>query len=137
LFFLVRLIQTSSGDLAHDYVSEIALWDRNQVTEGYTGAAEWVSQKAKGFGLEQVAIERFPSDGKIEHLGNVGPPQWKVKKAELWLTSPFQMKLASCAELPMAPARASTIADVEAELVDIGAGTTDAEDDPVHVGPGI
>jgi hypothetical protein len=124
---LVRLIQTSSGDLAHDYVSQIALWDRNQVSEGYSRAAEWVSQKAKDFGLEQVTIERFPSDGKIEYLGNVGPPQWKVKKAELWLTSPFQMKLASYAELPMSLARASTSADVEAELVDIGAGSADAD----------
>ena len=124
---LIRLIQTSSGDLAHDYVSQIALWDRNQVTEGYTRAAEWVSQKAKDFDLEQITIERFPSDGKIEYLGNVGPPQWKVKKAELWLTSPFQMKLASYTELPLSLARASTSADVEAELVDIGAGTADAD----------
>jgi hypothetical protein len=124
---LIRLIQTSSGDLAHDYVSQIALWDRNQVSEGYSRAAEWVSQKAKDFGLEQVTIERFPSDGKIEYLGNVGPPQWKVKKAELWLTSPFQMKITSYADQPLSLARASTSADVEAELVDIGAGSADAD----------
>lgn len=124
---LVRLIQSSSGDLAHDYVSQIALWDRNQVSEGYSRAAEWVSQKAKDFGLEQVTIERFPSDGKIEYLGNVGPPQWKVKKAELWLTSPFQMKITSYADQPLSLARASTSADVEAELVDIGAGSADAD----------
>jgi len=124
---LIRLIQTSSGDLAHDYVSQLALWDRNQVSEGFSRAAEWISQKAKDFGLEQVMIERFPSDGKIEYLGNVGPPQWKVKNAELWLTSPFQMKITSYADQPLSLARASTSADVEAELVDIGAGTADAD----------
>ena len=124
---LVRLIQTSSGDLAHDYVSQLALWHREQVTEGFTRAAEWVSQKAKDFGLEQVAIERFPSDGKIEYFGNPTPPQWKVDKGELWLTSPFEMKLTSYAELPMSLAAASTSANVEAALVDIGAGTADAD----------
>jgi hypothetical protein len=124
---LIRLIQTSSGDLAHDYVSQLALWDRSQLTEGYTRAAGWVSQKAKDFGLEQVAIERFPSDGKIEYFGKPMPPQWKVKKGELWLTSPFQMKLTSYAELPMSLAEFSASADVEAGLVDIGTGTTDTD----------
>jgi len=124
---LVRLIQTSSGDLAHDYVSQLALWDRNQVSEGFSRAAEWISQKAKDYGLEQVTIERFPSDGRIEYLGNVGPPQWRVKNAELWLTSPVQMKITSYADQPLSLARASTSADVEAELVDIGAGSADAD----------
>jgi hypothetical protein len=124
---IIQLIQTSSGDRAHDYVSHLALWDRQQVTEGYTRAAEWVSQRAKDFGLEQVTIERFPSDGKIEYFGHLTPPQWKVKKGELWLTSPFQMNLASYDEVPMSLAKFSTSADVEAELADIGAGTADAD----------
>jgi Zn-dependent M28 family amino/carboxypeptidase len=123
----MRLIQTSSGDRAHDYVSHIALWHRVQATEGFTRAAEWVCQKAKEFGLEQVTIERFPSDGKTEYFGEVMPPQWKVRKGELWLTSPFLMKLASYEEVPMSLATASTSADVEAELVDIGAGTADGD----------
>jgi hypothetical protein len=124
---LIRLIQTSSGDLAHDYDSQLALWDRGQVTEGFTRAAEWVGQKAKDFGLDEVAIERYLSDGKVEYLGNPTFPLWKVKKAELWVTSPFQMKLTTYAELPMSLAIWSTTADVEAELVDIGAGTADAD----------
>jgi len=124
---VIRLIQTSSGDRAYDYVSQLALWDRSQITEGYTRAAEWVSQKAKEFGLERVTIERFPSDGKIEYFGKPMPPQWKVKKGELWLVSPFPMKLTSYAELPMSLAGFSASADVEAELVDIGAGTADTD----------
>jgi len=124
---IARLIQASSGDRALDYVSHMALWDREQASEGYTHAAEWVVQKAKEFGLEQVAIERFPCDGKIEYFGQIMAPQWKVQKGELWLTSPFPMRLASCEELPMSLAFLSTSADVEAELVDIGAGTADGD----------
>jgi hypothetical protein len=124
---IIRLVQNSSGDRAHDYVSRIALWHRVQAAEGYTRAAEWVSQEATNFGLNQVGIERFPSDGKIEYFGNITPPQWTVRKGELWLTAPFLMKLASYEEQPMSLAVASTSADVEAELVDIGAGTADAD----------
>jgi hypothetical protein len=124
---IIRLIQTSSGDRAHDYVSHLGLWHREQASEGYTRAAEWVVEKAKEFGLEKVAIERFPCDGKIEYFGQIMAPQWKVKKGELWLTSPFQMKLTSYNELPMSLVEASTSADIEAELVDIGAGTADGD----------
>jgi|GEM_PF-76197 len=124
---IIRLIQTSSGDRAFDFVSHITLWHRVQAAEGYTRAAEWVSQKAKEFGLEQVSIERFPTDGKIEYFGNVMPPEWRVKKGELWLTFPYMMKLASYDEVPLSLATFSASADVEAELVDIGAGTADAD----------
>jgi hypothetical protein len=124
---IIRLIQASSGDLAFDTVSHLALWHRLQTSESYTRAAEWISQKARDIGLEQVGIERFPADGTIEYFGNTMPPQWKVMKAELWLTSPFSMKLTSYAELPLSLAMHSTSTDVEAELVDIGAGIDDKD----------
>lgn len=124
---IIRLIQTSSGDRAFEYVSQLALWDRGQASEGFSKAAEWVVQKAREFGLEQVTIEHFPCDGKIEYFGQIMDPQWKVKKAELWLTSPFMMRLTSYDELPMSLAFASTSSDTEAELIDIGPGTADED----------
>jgi hypothetical protein len=122
---VMRLIQTSSGDQAFDYVSQLALWDREQVSEGFARAADWVVQKASESGLEQVIIEHFPCDGRIEYFGQVIDPQWKVRKGELWLTSPFSMKLTSYDDLPMSLVFASVSSDVEAELVDIGRGTDD------------
>jgi len=124
---IARLIQVSSGDRAKDYVSQIALWDREQATEGYARAAEWVAAKAREFGLEQVGIERFPCDGKIEYFGQIMAPRWKVRKGELRLTSPLPMQLASYDDLPMSLAEGSTSADIEAEIVDIGAGTADRD----------
>ena len=122
---VIQLIQNSSGDRAFDFVSQLALWDRDQASEGYTRASEWVVRKAGEFGLEKVTVERFPCDGKIEYFGQIMDPHWKVKKGELWLTSPFLMRLASYDDLPMSMAFASVSADIEAELVDIGAGMTD------------
>lgn len=124
---VARLVHQSSGDRAHDYVSRLALWHRLQASEDYTRAAEWVAHKAGEFGLDGVAIERFPCDGKIEYFGQVMAPQWKIKKGELRLTAPFSMKLASYDEAPLSLAAFSTSADVEAEVVDIGQGTSDAD----------
>jgi Zn-dependent M28 family amino/carboxypeptidase len=121
----VKLIQTSSGDLAHDYVTHIAQWDRSQYTPGFDRAAEWVVQKAKEFGLDDVSIERYPSDGKIDYFGNSTQRIWTVKKAELWMTSPFEIRITSYAELPMSLARNSGTTNVEAEVVDVGAGASD------------
>ena len=123
----VSLIQNSSGDLAHDYVTRLSLWDRSQVTPGFAEAAEWVSSKAKEFGLEQVAIEHYPSGGKVEYFGHQTENLWKAKKGELWLTAPFEVRLTSYAELPMSLSRNSSSTNIEADVVDIGDGMS--EDD--------
>jgi Peptidase family M28 len=124
---IIRLIGASSGDRAYDHVSQLARWHRVQASEDYSRAAEWIAGKAEEFGLEHVSIEHFPSDGKIEYFGYRTPPRWKAKNGELWLTSPFSLKLTSYAELPMSLVEGSTTADIEAELVDIGAGTEDKD----------
>ncbi len=122
-----QLIHCSSGDRAFDYVSQLALWDRDQASEGYTKAAEWITQKAREFGLENVTVERFPCDGKIEYFGQVMDPEWKVTKGDLMLTSPFTIDLASYDVLPMSLASGSMTTDIETELVDIGQGTADSD----------
>ena len=124
---VVSLIQHSSGDLARDTVARLSLWDRSQVTEGYGKAAEWIAERAKEVGLQQVEIERFPSDGQVEYFGNPTQKLWKVKTGELWITSPIELKLTSYDELPMSLARNSTTVNAEAELVDVGEGTRDRD----------
>ncbi len=124
---VVGLIQNSSGDLARDTVAQLSLWDRSQVTEGYGRAAAWIAERAKAAGLEQVGLEQFPSDGKAKYFGNSTQQQWKVKKGDLWVTFPIQLKITSYDELPMSLAANSTTVNVEAELVDVGQGTTDGD----------
>jgi hypothetical protein len=124
---VVALIQNSSGDLARDTVARLSLWDRSQVTEGYARAAEWIAERAKEIGLEEVRIEQFASDGKAEYFGNRTESLWKVKKGELWITSPIALRITSYDEMPMSLARNSTTANVEGELVDVGEGTSDRD----------
>ena len=124
---VARLIGASSGDLAFDHVSRLAQWHRVQASEDYARAAEWMAGKAEEYGLEDVSIERFPSGGHTEYFGYRTPAKWVARRGELWLSSPFSAKLTSYAELPMSLVEGSTSADVEAELVDIGAGTSDGD----------
>ncbi|MBN1223982.1 MAG: DUF4910 domain-containing protein [Candidatus Aminicenantes bacterium] len=123
----LKLIHHSSGDLAHDYVSQISLWDRSQVTPGYRESAEWILKKANEFGLKEVQIESFPSGSSVRYFENATRSRWAVTKAELWLLSPFPLKITSYAELPMSLAGNSVSSDVETELVDIGSGTSEAD----------
>lgn len=121
------LIQTSSGDRAHDNVSRLALWDRSQVTEGYAEAAAWMLDQAKKAGLEDAQIERFPSGAAVQYFGNQTEKLWRVRKGELWMVSPFQVRLTTYADLPMSLARNSVSAEIEAELVDVGRGIRDED----------
>ncbi len=120
----VQLIQESSGDLAHQYDSQLSMWSRVVGTDQYEKAAEWVEQKAREFGLDDVHIERFTADGSTRYFSYVSERFWKVRKGDLWMTSPFRLKLTSYADQPVSLCRDSTSAEVETELVDIGSGTT-------------
>src|SRR5579864_921828 len=123
----IQLIHTSSGDLAHQYVSQLSMWSRVVGSDQYEKAVDWVAGKAREFGLEEVQIERFPSDGTARYFEYESQRFWKVRSGELWLTSPFELKITSYAELPISLCRDSTSANVEAEVVDIGNGTGDSD----------
>lgn len=121
------LIQRSSGDLAHNNVVRLSLWDRSQVTEGYGESAEWIADQAGKYGLDQVQVEKFPSGTGVEYFGNPTEKLWQVKKGELWMTAPFELRMTTYAELPMSLARNSVTAEFEADLVDVGRGTKDED----------
>jgi len=57
------LIQNSSGDRAHHYVSHLYLWSRDQATEPYEEAAAWVETQLRKLGLSEVQVDHFPADG--------------------------------------------------------------------------
>ncbi|WP_378177434.1 DUF4910 domain-containing protein [Aquimarina sp. SS2-1] len=121
------LIHNSSGDRAHSYVQQISTWDRQQNTKDINTATEWVSRKAKEFGLQEVTIEKFSADGKTEYFGKSSDPFWIAKKGELWAKTPYEFKITSYADLPMSLATNSYSRQTTTELIDIGAGTSDSD----------
>jgi len=122
-----------SGELAQDYIRDIARYHRLQPSRGYSQAAQWVAEKAKSFGLSDVQIERYPADGQTFYFMYPSSPAWDVAMAELWITKPQEEKLTSFAEIPVSVAINSRSCDVEAELVFVGEGTSPLDYEKVEV----
>lgn len=117
------LIHHSSGDRAYNYVQQISLWDRQHRTKEYNVAVNWIKQKAIEFGLQDVKVEKYLSDGKTSYFGNTSSPFWIAKKGELWSVKPYKYKITSYDDLPMSLAGNSYSIKANAQLVDIGSGT--------------
>ncbi len=69
------------------------------------------------YGLEDVIRLKQP----------VGSAAWSATDGEIWITSPVLMKLADVTDVQLMLADFSRSTDVEAELVDVGEGTSAAD----------
>lgn len=116
-----------SGELAQEYIRYIGHYSRLQPSKSYHQAAVWVAEQAKKFGLSDVAIEKYPADGKKYYYMYSTSPAWDVDFAELRIIEPAEEKLTSYAEIPVSLAITSQSCDVKGELVFVGRGVA-AED---------
>lgn len=120
-------IHNSSGDRAHNYVSQLSMWDRTVDDGDYTKAANWIKEKAQEFGLDEVSIETYIADGKTAYYGSTPASSWIVKKGELWATLPYSFKITSYEDIPMSIALGSTSVDTTTELIDVGNGLSEGD----------
>ncbi|WAC02603.1 DUF4910 domain-containing protein [Lacinutrix neustonica] len=104
-------------------VNEIALLDRRQDTDGYNKAVSLIEKKAIEFGLENVNVESYKSDGETSYFGDTPQEIWSVKKGELVAKTPYYYKITSYDDLPMSLATNSYSTKSTATLIDIGEGT--------------
>ena len=72
------------GDMAHRHVTAISLHHRIQASPGYRAAAEYVAAQLTAPGLE-VAIRRFPADGRARFWTTPSFLEWEGKAASLSL----------------------------------------------------
>ena len=113
-----------NGAIAKDTVTELARYHRVQASSGYSRAAEYIAEKAKEYGLDQVQIEKFPADGEKTYYTLKSTPGWDAERGELWEVEPNKSKIADYEEMRVALADYSQTANVTAALVDVGAGTS-------------
>jgi len=106
------IIDEYSGEAAYRHVQLLAANRDRQPREYLESFFEttYLRDQAAAFGLD-VAVDYFPS-GEI----------WDAEEADLWLVEPEAKRIASLAMVPAALAAGSTTADVEAEVVYVGAG---------------
>jgi aminopeptidase-like protein len=117
------LLNELSGERAKDFVIDISRFDRVQASDGLYRSMEMIKNKLAGFGISNTVIERFPSNSEIAYWTWKPPMGWRIRSAELWMTSPRKLKLADYSDIPTTVARGSQTTDVTAELIDVGRGT--------------
>jgi aminopeptidase YwaD len=150
---VAALANELSGETAKRNLEGIARFHRQRGSQGFHAAAELVAERARAYGLSDVAILQFPADGKIFYGTQRSRPAWETEKAELWeiraelvayrskvsnngVTSIDEMHfikearnrlLASYEAEPIVLAEDSESADVTGELADVGEGTKESD----------
>ncbi|MCJ9427512.1 M28 family peptidase [Kordiimonas marina] len=123
----------TSGALAKRNLDRITLYHRMRGSDQFNEAAQYVYDQLVAYGYDTAEILRFPADGKTMFGTQKSRPAWQVDFAELWEVKDEGgkevrvHKLGDWAARPLTLAEDSDSADVSANLVDIGAGTADAD----------
>ncbi|HEV8579708.1 MAG TPA: M28 family peptidase [Thermoanaerobaculia bacterium] len=130
----VRAIASEvSGSAAKRNLQDLTLFHRQRGSRGFLAAAERMRDRAREYGLAEVEILELPADGKIFYGTQRSRPAWDAQFAELWEQREEAGKwvdaerIASWEARPIVLAEDSAGGDVAAELVDVGAGTSEAD----------
>jgi aminopeptidase YwaD len=130
---VAALAHELSGDSAKRNLEVISQSHRMRASQGFRAAAEHIAAQLRSYGLDDVEILQFPADGKTMFGTQKSRPSWDAKSAELWELTPGEQgwvrtaRIADWESTPLALAQDSESADVTADLVDVGAGVTDAD----------
>ncbi len=124
------------GARAVEDVRSLTAWNRTPGSSGYRAAAAFVAARMREAGLDDVAIDDFPMDGRARYRGWTTEPAWDLDAAELRLTAPIERKLADWRDEPIAWHQGSwgtPEGGIEATLMDVDDGTTDTAYADRHV----
>jgi hypothetical protein len=123
---LEAIIAETSGALALSHGRDLLSYSGFAPSLGSEQTADYVAARAREFGLEDVRIEEFPSDGRTFFWAFRTEPWWEAKKGELALLDPktgvARERLASFGVHRIVLGRFSRSASLEAGLVDVGSG---------------
>ena len=124
------LINEISGERTHDYITRISRFHRIRgggPGSGYNDAIDYVVQELNKFGMDDVHVERFRSDGFAAYLRWQSPVGWRVRSAQLWLAEPQKELLADFSDVAVSLMAYSNDGEAEAEVVFVGSGRSDAD----------
>src|SRR5712692_178289 len=134
---VAALANELSGETAKRNLEGLARLHRQRGSAGFHAAAELVAERARAYGLSDVAILQFPADGKIFYGTQRSRPGWDAEEGELEEVKEGKdvkekgnetvLKLASYRAMPIVLAEDSESAEVTAELVDVDEGTKESD----------
>ena len=137
------LAEEISGELAKRNLELIVRQHRLRGSRGYAEAAQFVAGELRRYGLAEVEVVAIPADGETFYGTQRSRRPWDADFAELWELRregssggseeagsarwTRSRRLASWEAVPLSLAQDSESGDVEADLVDVGAGTAEAD----------
>ena len=117
----------ASGSAPYENLRNLTRLHRVPATPEFDQAADFILGRAQEYGLQDVHAEQFPIDGKIQYGLMRSHIAWSVEGARLWQIEPEHTLLGDWSTDPIRLADYSHSADVEALLVDVGAGTSESD----------
>jgi len=107
-----------SGDSAYEFERYFTQFHRPRGgAEGLMRVAEYIAEQARSFGLEEVRL--------IRQKANQTP--WTARRGEVWMIEPELQLIASIRQSAIHLSDNSSAADLEAELIDVGAGLAESD----------
>ncbi len=125
------LTEEISGTVAKRNLEYLARHHRMRGSKGFHEAAVFITKQLKEYGLTDAEIKQFRADGEIYYGTQRSRPPWDVEFAELWELKETDQgwvqnkRLGSWETMPVSVAQDSESGKVTAELVDVGAGTSE------------
>ena len=122
-----------SGESALRNLEALARQHRMRGSTGYHNAAAHIVETLRGYGFVDAHITRFAADGVRFYGTQRSRPPWDAEFAELWELRQRdgawirERRLACWEAMPLSLAQDSESAEATADLVDVGAGTTDGD----------
>ncbi len=124
---LAAITSEASGSLAKDTIIALGRFHRVHASPGFHEAAEYIAGKAREYGLEDVHIESFAADGKTTYNTFRSYLGWEAASGVLTEIAPHREVIADYSKMRVALADYSNNAAVTAELIDVGAGTSEKD----------
>jgi aminopeptidase YwaD len=119
-----------SGESAKRTVEGFSRNHRMRGSRGFRAAADQVLAELKRYGFGDAHLESLPADGTIFYGTQRSRPAWNAEFAELWevdANGNRVTRLASWDAAPITLAQDSVSGEVTAALIDVGAGTAEAD----------
>jgi aminopeptidase YwaD len=130
---LLQIAAETSGEAAKRNLDAISLQHRMRASEQFLLATRHIERQLESYGLDSVDMLRYAADGETMFGTQKSRPVWDVRSAELWEVEQTDggtrrvRRLGDWESVPLSLAQDSLSADVTTALVDIGAGTSDAD----------
>ena len=117
----------ANGTAPYETLRALTGLHRVPATPAFDQAAAQILARAQEYGLADAHSESFPVDGRIHYGLMRSHMGWSVKHASLWRTAPDHALIGDWDTDPIRLADYSHGAEIEAALVDVGMGTSDAD----------